>query len=83
MCLYDHMLSSSEPKELLTCVFFCKSFIDDHLNRTKIANNDPINEKIRREFSLIKFFKIHLLNSDLHDSSELPNVVNLDFFGKK
>ena len=44
-----------------------KNALSDHLNRYKIANNDLIGEKIEKEVSLIKFFKIHLLNSDLHD----------------
>ena len=52
-----------------------KNALSDHLNRYKIANNDPIDEKIGGEVSLIKFFKIHLLNSGLHNSSELPKML--------
>ena len=59
-----------------------KNAFFDQSNRYKIANNDPLHEKIGREVIPIKFLKIHLLNIDLHDPSELPNVVNLDFFGK-
>ena len=55
----------------------------DYQNCYKIANNDQIDEKIGREVGLIKFSKIHYLNSDLHDSNELWSASNDDFGVKK
>ena len=47
-----------------------------------IANNDKNNEKLeeRPASSRLRFA---FLNSDFHDSSELPNVVNLDCWPKR
>ena len=52
----------------------------DHYHCYKIACNDQIGGKIGREASLIKIFQIQFCA--LHDSRELPNVVNLDFLVK-
>ena len=60
-----------------------KNALFDHLSCYKIKNNDPVDEEIGKEVSLIKFFKIRFRNSDSHDSNELSNVVNLDFLARK
>ena len=44
--------------------------------------NVGIAEKIRGKVGLIDFFDIFSPDSDLHDSSELPNDENLDFSAK-
>ena len=59
-----------------------KNALFDKLNHYTIANNDLIEEKIGWEVSLIEFFMIHLLNSDLHESSELQ-MLRILIFGQK
>ena len=61
-----------------------KNVLFDHLDRYKIVNNDPIDEKIGGEADLIKISEIRSeQNSDLHDAGELSNAVSLDRFGQK